>query len=166
MRLGATAVMLYVAIVPIGAIAALLQIHYADPHSFPPFGPYRFLTLPLTEIANFTLFVGLGFLFRRTPALHRPLMLMGTLSVAQAGIGRISSIRNAFAQATHASFFSTFWGSTVAVALLLWLIKLAMTRRLDRNVAIAIAIFVTSGLLSSYISMTSWWLRLAHYLTR
>ena len=25
---------------------------------------------------------------------------------------------------------------------------------------------VTSGLLSSYVSMTSWWLRLAHHLTR
>jgi hypothetical protein len=166
MRLGATAVVLYVAIVPIGAITALLQIHYSDPRSFPPFGPYRFLTLPLTEIANFTLFVGLGFLFRRTTALHRPFMLMGTLSVAQAGIGRISSVRNAFSQATDASFFPTFWGSTVAIALFLWLIKIAMTRRLDRNVSIATALFIASGLLSSYVSMTSWWLRLAHYLTR
>ena len=166
MRLGATAVVLYIAIVPIGVITALKQIHYSDPGSFPPFGPYRFLTLPLTEIANFTLFIGLGFLFRRRPSLHRPLMLMGTLSVGQAGIGRISSVRNAFSQATHASFFPTFWGSTVAVALLFWLIKLAMTRRLDRNLATALALFITSGLLSSYISMTGWWLRFAHYVTR
>jgi hypothetical protein len=54
----------------------------------------------------------------------------------------------------------------VAVALLLWLLKIAMTRRLDRSFSIAIALFVTSGLLSSYVSMTDWWLRLAHYLTR
>lgn len=64
MRLGGAAVVLYVVIVPVGAIAALLQIHYADPPSFPPFGPYRFLMLPLTEIANFALFVGAAFLFR------------------------------------------------------------------------------------------------------
>jgi hypothetical protein len=166
MRLGATAVVLYVAIIPIGAIAALLQIHYADPNSFAPFGRYRFLTLPLAEIANFTIFVGLGFLFRRTPTWHRPLMLMGTLSVAEAGIGRIGSIRNAFYQATDASFFPTFWGSTVSVALLLWLIKTAMTRRRDSKFAIAIAGFVTSGLLSSYVSTTDWWLQLAHFLTR
>ena len=71
MRVGRAAVVLYAVIVPVATITALLQIHYADPQSFPPFGPYRFLTLPLTEITNFTLFVGAGFLFRHTPALHR-----------------------------------------------------------------------------------------------
>ena len=126
MRLGGAAVALYSVIVPIGAITAVLQIHYADPHSFPPFGPYRFLTLPLTEIANFALFVGAGFLFRRTPALHRALMMIGALSVAQAGIGRIGSIRDAFYQASHAAFFPTFWGSTVVAAVLLCLLKLAI----------------------------------------
>lgn len=104
MRLGAIAVALYAIIVPIGVVTALLQIHYADPKSFSPFGPYRFLVLPLAEITNFALFVGAGFLVRRTPALHRALMLIGTLSVAQAGIGRISSLRNAFNHATHAAF--------------------------------------------------------------
>ena len=166
MRLGKAAVALYVVIVPIGAITALLQIHYADPSSFPPFGPYRFLALPLTEIANFALFVGAGFLFRRTPALHRALMTIGTLSVAEAGIGRIGSIRNAFSQSTHAAFFPTFWGSTVAALLLLWLIKLGMTRRWDRHFATAIALFVASGLLSSYVAMTTWWLQLARHITR
>ena len=166
MRLGGAAVALYLLIIPIGAITALLQIHYADPHSFPPFGPYRFLTLPLAEISNFAVFIGGGFLLRRITAFHRPLMMMGTLSVAQAGIGRISSIRNAFYYSSHAAFFPTFWGSTVAVAFLLWLIKLAMTRRPDRNLAIAIALFVSSGLLSSYVSTTTWWLQLAQQITR
>jgi hypothetical protein len=166
MRLGRAAVVFYVVIVPMGAITALLQIHYADPQSFPPFGPYRFLTLPLTEIANFALFVGGGFLVRRTPSLHRALMTIGTLSAAQAGIGRIGTIRIAFFQATHAAFFPTFWGSTVAVALLLWLVKLAMTRRWDRHFAVAVALFVTSGVLSSYVSTTSRWLQIAKYMTR
>jgi hypothetical protein len=166
MRLGGAAIVLYAVIVPIGAITALLQIHYADPQSFPPFGPYRFLILPLAEIANFTLFVGAGFLFRRTPALHRALMMMGTLSVAQAGIGRIGSVRDAFYQASHAAFFPTFWGSTVVAALVLWLIKLAMTRRLDRHFATVLSLFVISGLLSSYVSTTTWWLQFARTITR
>jgi hypothetical protein len=166
MRLGTTAVVLYVLIIPIGAIAALLQIHYAGPQSFAPFGPYRFLTLPLTEIVNFGLFVGVGFLTRRVTALHRALMTIGTLSVAQAGIGRIGSIRNVFFQTSHAGFFFTFWGSTVTTVLLLWLVKLAMTRRHDRYFSISIAVFVTSGLLSSYVSTTPWWFRIAQYLTR
>lgn len=166
MRLGGAAVVLYTVIVPIGAITALLQIHYADPQSFPPFGRYRFLTLPLAEIANFTLFVGAGFLFRRTPALHRALMMMGTLSVAQAGIGRIGSIRDAFYQASHAAFFPTFWGSTVVAALVFWLLKLAMTRRFDRHFVTALSLFVASGLLSSYVSTTAWWLQFARTITR
>ena len=166
MRLGKAAAGLYAVIIPIGAITALMQIHYADPHSFPPFGPYRFLTLPLTEIANFTFFVGVAFLFRRRPEVHRPFMMMGTLSAAEAGIGRIGPIRNAFYEASHAAFFPTFWGSTVVVVLLLWLVKLAMTRRLDRYFSTALALFVASGVLSSYASTTSCWIQLAHRMTR
>ena len=166
MRLGKAAIVLYTVIVPIGAITALLQIHYADPRSFAPFGPYRFLALPLAEIANFTLFVGAGFLFRRTPALHRALMTVGTLSAAEAGIGRIGAIRNAFSQVGHAGFFFTFWGSTVVTVLVLWLVKLVMTRRWDRHFATALALFLISGLLDSYMSTTAWWLQLAHRMTR
>ena len=165
MRVGRAAVALYAVIVPIGAITALLQIHYADPGSFPPFGPYRFLPLPLAEIANFTFFVGAAFLFRRRPELHRPLMMMGTLSAAEAGIGRIGFIRNAFFQSSHAAFFPTFWGSTVTVVLVLWLVKFAMTRRLDRHFSTALALFVGSGLLSSYVSTTAWWIQLAQRIT-
>ena len=60
--------MLYAVIVPIGVITALLQIRYADPRSFPPFGPYRFLTLPLAEVANFTFFIGAGFCSGAAPS--------------------------------------------------------------------------------------------------
>lgn len=166
MRLGGAAVFLYALIVPIGGITALLQIHYADPSSFPPFGPYRFLALPLTEMANFAFFIGVGFLCRRTPALHRASMMIGTLSVAQAGIGRIGSLRNAFYEASHAAFFPTFWGSAVAVVLVLWLLKLVMTRRFDRYFATMVGLFVASGLLSSYIAGTDLWIQLAQRITR
>ncbi|HLI30927.1 MAG TPA: hypothetical protein VKV79_07520 [Terriglobia bacterium] len=103
----AAAVVLYVVIIPMGVVSALRQIPYADPCSFPPFGPHRFLALPLAEIANFTFFEGAGFLFRCTPAQHRALMMMGTQSVAEAGVGRIGTIRNAFYQASHAATFPT-----------------------------------------------------------
>jgi len=164
-RLGRTAIVLYAVIVPVGVITALLQIHYAPRDSFAPFGPYRFLTLPLTEIANFAFFIGAGFLLRGTRAWHRALMTIGTLSVAQAGIGRIGALRNAFAHASHNAFFPTFWGTTVLLALLLWLVQLTITRRVDRQFAAAIALFVTSGLLSSYVAMTTWWLQVAQRMT-
>jgi hypothetical protein len=97
---------------------------------------------------------------------HRALMTMGTLSVAQAGIGRIGVIRAAIFTASHAAFFPTFWGSTIAVGLLLWLLKLAMTRRIDRYFSAALGLFIASGLLSSYVSTTGWWLHAAHWMTR
>lgn len=166
MQLGAGAVVLYLLIVPVGAIAAVLQIRYVAPHSFPPFGPYRFLILPLTEILNFAVFVGAAFLLRSRPQWHRPLMTIGTLSAAQAGIGRIAVIRNAFSHVSHAAFFPTFWGPTVVVVLLLCVLKLAMTRRFDRPFAICVALFVTSGLLSSYVSTTARWIHTAQAITR
>src|SRR5258708_30421871 len=144
MKLGMAAVVLYAVIVPIGIITALLQIRYAGPSSFPPFGPYRFLTLPLAEVANFTFLIGVGFLFRRSPQRHRALMMMGTLSAAQAGIGRIGPMRNPFFRASHAAFFPTFWGATVTVVLALWLVNLAITRPLVRCFysAFALSIFL------------------------
>jgi hypothetical protein len=93
-------------------------------------------------------------------------MMMGTLSVAQAGIGRIGSIRTHSINRLTSAFFPIFWGSTVAAAFLLWLVKLAMTRRWDRDFASAIALFATSGLLSSYVAMTNWWLQLALHIRR
>jgi hypothetical protein len=115
MKLGMAAIVLYAVIVPIGVITALLQIRYADPRSFLSFGPYLFLTLPLAEVANFTLFIGAGFFFRRIHQRHQALMMMGRLSAAQAGIGRIGPMRNLFFRASHAAFFPTFWGATVMV---------------------------------------------------
>src|SRR5258708_20525223 len=52
LKLGMAAVVLYGVIVPIRGVTALLQIRYADPRSVPPFGPYRFFTLPLGEVCK------------------------------------------------------------------------------------------------------------------
>lgn len=49
---------------------------------------------------------------------------------------------------------------------MLWLLKLGMARRFDRHFTMAMALFVASGLISSYVSMTSWWFQLAHLITR
>jgi hypothetical protein len=51
------------------------------------------------------------------------------------------------------------------LVLLLWIIKLDTTRRRDHHFATALALFVTSGLLSSYVSTTTWWLELARRIT-
>src|SRR6201984_1225356 len=105
MKLGMAAVLLYALIVPIGVITALLQIRYAHPRSFPPFGPYRFLTLPLAEVANFTFFIGAGFLFRRSLQRHRALIMMGTLWAPQADIGRIGLCETYFSEPVTPPFF-------------------------------------------------------------
>src|SRR5258708_25004746 len=162
MKLGMAAVVLYGVIVPIGVITALLQIRYADPRSFRPLGPYRFLTLPLAEVANFTFFIGAGFLFRRSPQRHRALMMMGTLSAAQAGIGRIGPMRKLFFRASHAAFFPTFWGATVTVVLVLWLGHLGLGGPLERSFGIVVAPFIAFGLESSHAAIAAWGVQLWH----
>jgi hypothetical protein len=54
----------------------------------------------------------------------------------------------------------------VVALLVLWLLKLIMTRRWDGHFAAAFVLFITSGLLSSYVSATTWWIQLAHRITR
>ena len=44
--------------------------------------------------------------------------------------------------------------------------QLAITRRIDRQFTTAITLFITSGLLSSSVAMTAWWLQLAQRITQ
>lgn len=90
------------------------------------------------------------------------MMMMATLSAASAGIARIAAIRQTSFQIDHGSLFVTFWVAPIIAAVLLGLLKLALTRRWDRNYAAALFTMVFVAAAGTYISTTGWWFRLAH----
>lgn len=161
MKLGAAGVVLYSLIVVVGVATALLSAHYHPAPANPPWGPQRFLTVPLSAIFGFAILAGIGLLYRRKPAIHRPMMMLGTLSAVSAGIARIREIRQPLFQATHGSLFGTLWMPTITAAILIGLLKLAVTRRWDRYYAMAFSIMVVVVAAFAYASTTSWWYHLA-----
>jgi uncharacterized membrane protein SirB2 len=161
MKLGTAGAVLYSVIVPVGGATALLSAHYHPANGNPPWGPERFLTIPLSALLGFAILVGIGLLYRRKPSVHRPLMMLGTLSAVGAGIARIPAIRQSFFQASHGSLFGTNWGPVILAAVLFGLLKLAVTRRWDRYYAIAFSILALVMTAFAYASTTGWWYQAA-----
>lgn len=161
MKLGAAGVALYSLIVPVGVATALLSAHYYPAPADPPWGPQRFLTVPLSAILCFALLVGIGLLYRRKPMVHRPMMMLGTLSAVDAGIARIHAVRLLLFQASHGSLFGTLWVPTIIAAFLFGLLKLAVTRRWDRYYAMGFWVMVLVVAAFAYVSTTNWWFQLA-----
>ena len=160
-KMGAAGVVLYSVIVVVGVATALLSAHYRPANGNPPWGPERFLTVPLAAIFGFAILAGVGLLYRRKPAVHRPMMMLGTLSAVGAGIARIPAIRQSFFQASNGSLFGTLWAPVIIAAVLFGLLKLAVTRRWDRYYARAFSIMALLVAAFAYASTTSWWYRLA-----
>lgn len=161
MSLGVVGVVLYFLILTVGTVMGVLSMHYSPLANFGPWGPRKFLTVPLTALCGFGLLVGIALLYRRKPAVHRPLMLLGTLFAASAGIDRIQTFTHPFDVIGHGSLGVSIWGPALAAALLLWPLKLAMTRRWDRYYAAGFAALATVSMLSALVSATMWWDRLA-----
>jgi hypothetical protein len=161
MKVGAAGVVLYSLMVAVGTATALLSAHYNPAGAHPPWGAQRFLTVPLTAIYGFALLAGIGLLYRRKSAVHRPMMMLGTLFAVGAGIDRIRPIRQPFFQASLGSLFTTHWMPVIIAAALLGLLKLALTRRWDRYYATGLAIMVLVSAAGAYVSTMGWWFQLA-----
>jgi hypothetical protein len=162
MKLGAAGVVLYALMVPVGTATGLLSAHYNPASAPPPWGAQRFLTVPLTAIFGFAVLAGIALLYRRKREVHRPMMMLGTLFAASAGIDRINAIRQPLFQASHGSIFTTHWMAPIIAAVLVGLLKLVLTRRWDRYYATGLAIMVLVAFAGSYVSTTGWWLELAY----
>lgn len=156
MKLGAAGVVLYALMVPVGTATGLLSVHYSL-GLHPPWGPQRFLTVPLTAIFGFAVLAGVALLYRRKRAIHRPMMMLGTLFAVSAGIERIKPIRQLFFRASHGSLFMTHWMAPIIAGALIGLLKLVLTRRWDRYYATGLTIMVLVAVAGSYISTTGWW---------
>ena len=58
----------------------------------PPFAPEVFVLVPLLDAALFGLLTGAAVVYRRKPQVHKRLILLGTLSMCQAALVRITPI--------------------------------------------------------------------------
>ena len=93
-RLGVAAGPLAVTMIAVGYITSIEGARRGFIGQFPDEAsgftdPFAFLILGLGDILLFTVFVSLGFYFRRRPATHKRLMLLATLNLVPAALIRL-----------------------------------------------------------------------------
>jgi len=158
MKLGWSAVAIGLTIACTGTAVAIRSVQMA-PSDFVFFGiPYsRFLLVMLTEMALFTSFLTAGLLTRRKPKIHRPMMLLASLSIIPGATVRIPWLIAVFGMNGWVGLF----GAVFCLGALLLLVRCILTRSFDRWLAASYAVWVVAFIASTNLALTDTWSRLA-----
>jgi hypothetical protein len=165
MTLGKLAAVLAMGIVVAGYLVAVNAARM-NPPEMRLFGlaPKEFLTVPLCGIVTFAVFVGIGVGNRRRPEIHRPMMLMASLAIVAAALGRMPQLNDWYAGTRLEYWFSAFV-TTLALGAVMLLVKCALEKRFDRWFAIAYGLLVAACMTASLVAKTGQWGQLASVLT-
>jgi hypothetical protein len=166
MKLGVLGVVLATAIVVVGlrvGIAAA-RVNPPEMHLF-GLSSRQFLAVPVVGIIVFALFVLIGVMYRRRPEIHRPMMLMASLSVVSAALGRMPQLTAYYAGTWIEQAFSAFV-VTVVIGAILLVAKCLVSRSFDRWFAAAYAALLISSMAISFGARTQAWDSLAVFLLR
>lgn len=166
MKLGALGVALAV-----GMVLAGLRIGIEAARVSPPelrvFGlaPKQFMAVPVLSILLFALFVVVGVVNRRRPEVHRPMMLMASISVIGAALGRVTPLNALYAGTFWETLFSAFFMQVILAAILL-IAKCIVSKSFDRWFAAAVATLTVASAAISLGAKTQAWDQFASFLLR
>ncbi|MGA9801501.1 MAG: hypothetical protein WBQ68_20950 [Terriglobales bacterium] len=121
-----------------------------------------FLLVMLTEIALYVVFVVIGVLNRKRPRIHRPMMLLASLSLISGATGRIPLVNSIFGFHQWMALF----GPVVALGGFCLLVRWVMTRTLEREFVAGYAILVAVTITVSRLAMTNAWVSWAGILVK
>ena len=116
-----------------------------------------FLLIMLTEITLFVVFVTIGVLNRKRPRIHRPMMLLASLSIISGATARIPLVNSIFGIHEWMALFAP----VAALGGIFLLVRWAMTRSIDREFAVGYAALVVVTLAVSRLAYTDVWGSLA-----
>lgn len=108
----------------------------------------QFLLILYSEIAMYTVFVTIGVLNRRRPRLHRPMMLLASLTILSGATDRIPLTHSMFGSHGWVGFF----GPVVSLAALLLAVHIAINRRVDRELAFGCAALAAATAIAPLIT--------------
>jgi len=157
MKLGWAALAIAPVLVICSIVTAFRSVQ-SSPNFFFFAMPYpRFLLIMFTEIALYTAFVAAGLITRKLPAIHRPMMLLASLSILAGATARIPTLYPVF---SHAGWPGLF-GPIFAFGAVLLVIRSLLTRKLERPFAVGYMAMVAVYILASQLALTETWNRLA-----
>jgi hypothetical protein len=166
MKLGVLGIMLASAIVVVGMRVGIAATR-VNPPELQLFGlsSRQFLAVPVMGIIVFAIFVLIGVMNRRRPEIHRPMMLMASLSVVSAALGRMPQLNSLYAGTWIEHLFSAFV-LTVVIGAILLVAKWLVSRSFDRWFATAYTALVVTCVAISLGAKTPAWDQFALFLLR
>jgi len=123
----------------------------------------HFMAIPMFAILTFGAFVAVGFGQRRRPEIHRPMMLLATLSIIPAATDRITGLPELYAASTWGTLFGPFFIALVVGTLFL-IAKSLLTRSFDRCFATGFAVLIVVAAFTMRLAPTDAWGRFAAFL--
>lgn len=157
MKLGWSAIGIGLTIACTGSLVAIRSVQVSPPILFFGMEYSRFLLVMLTEMALFTFFVTAGVLTRKQPKIHRPMMLLASLSIIPGATVRIPALFSIFG----ATGWMGLFGAVFCLGAVLLLVRFALTRTFDRWFAVGYVFWVTAYIASTNLALTEVWSRLA-----
>lgn len=151
-----------------GAVLALLVLIFGvrvalqSARSTPPealiwgYSPRQFMAVPLLSTLIFSAFVAVGIRFRFRPEIHRPMMLLASLSAISAAVSRIDPLNALYLGTVAERWFGPFF-LTLVVAVLLFATRCALTRAFDRPFAVGLAVLIATNAAILRIAPTAAW---------
>jgi hypothetical protein len=119
----------------------------------------------MIAILTFGAFVAAGIWQRRRAEIHRPMMLLATLSIIPAATDRITGLPNLYAATTWGALFGPFFTALIVGTLFL-VAKSLLTRSFDRWFATGFAMLIVVDVSIMRLAPTDAWGQLAAFLVR
>ncbi len=122
--------------------------------------PKQFMAVPFVSVWAFAVFVALGVYYRRKPDIHRPMMLVATLTVMSAAISRIDPLNHLYLGTFWERQFGPFF-MTIVLSLLLLTVRCILVRKFERWFALGVVAMIALNLFILNIATTAAWDRFA-----
>ena len=156
-RLGVFGAVVFVLVLGVGFATAIAGARRGASPA-PEVPPLAFMAIPMVDLVVFALLVGAALWNRRKPAIHKRLMLLGTLSILAPGIARIPL---GFIQQGG---LPVVFGLTVLVVLVTVVVDTVRQRRLHPACGWGGALVVVSVPLRVMLAGSPVWIRFATWL--
>lgn len=165
MAVGPFAVVLAVAMVLLGLWLPIQATRFEPDFTLWGLNRVHFMAIPILTILTFGTFVAIGIWNRRRAEIHRPMMLLATLSIIPAATDRITGLPDLYAAGIWGTLLGPFFTAIVLGAVFL-VAKSLLTRAFDRCFAAGFAALIVVDLLIMRIAPTDAWGRFAATLVR
>jgi len=165
MAVGPFAVALAVAMVLLGLWLPIQSTRFEPDVAVWNLNRAHFMAIPMFAILTFGVFVAVGFRQRWRAEIHRPMMLLATLSIIPAATDRITGLPDLYAASIWGASFGPFFTALIIGTLFL-VVKSLLIRSFDRWFAAGLAVLIVVDAFIMRLAPTDAWGRFAAFLVR